>query len=167
MLSGKIQHLNQFLRQSYLCKMFQGLGVTPELKHPLVFFLPLCFCQPECSLTLKKHYISHARSRRQVYLRASSPAGSGRKQCGEFIMQMISVGICSASSYRTTWPNLWCRFKKLFTWMDECILHTCRHAHTETHTCTWEGIQSSNSTLSEQASLPEPDPEASYEVKIP
>lgn len=80
---------------------------------------------------LKHHTHTHTHRRRQVYLRASSPASSGRKQCGEFIMQMLSLSLSVGISYRTTWPNLWCRFKRFFTWMKGWMCPT--HTHTETH----------------------------------
>lgn len=72
----------------------------------------------------------------RVHLSASSPAGSGRKQCGEFIMQMASVS-GSVQQAATASHDQTCDValkSSLHEWKDPCR---------QTHPCTWE-------TLSEQ-----------------
>lgn len=91
--------------------------------------------------------LSHSLTHTQIYLSVSSPAGSGRKQCGEFIMQIVSVSGSVQRAASTTWPNLWCCFKKLFTWMD---------GHMQTY--VQKRAHESLSTLSEQASISELGP---------
>lgn len=119
---------------------------NPINQRPFTFFSPQCNCEPEC--TTMQFTQRHTQWGGQVYLRASSPAGSGRKQCGEFIMQMTSVRICSVSSCLTTWLHWWCSLKKAF-YVNEWL-----YGHRTLAPTPW--ARRSSSSLSEQASFSQP-----------
>ncbi len=141
MLSGKIQHLNKFLRQSYLCKMFQG---SPELKRPLVFFLPPCFCQPGCSLTLKNTtlHLTHTHTHTHTHKaedRSISEHHLQQALAGSSVVNSLCKWSLSGSVQRaaTVPHDQTCDValkSSLHEWMSVSYTHADTHTHRNAHT---------------------------------